>query len=148
MSDPSFTTTIHLERPAENVFDAIIEPQSWWSPNVEGEAGSEGYDVVFDSPGHHLWKFRIVEATRPTRVRCRVTDDSSTDFVADRTEWNGTEVRFDIIPEAEGTELRFTHVGLVPQFECFEQCSAGWTGYIQHSLRDLIATGHGQPGRY
>lgn len=148
MSDTSFTTTLRLARPVDEVFEAIIDPRAWWSTTIHGDAGRVGAGIAFDSPGHHLWRFRVAEATRPTRVRWHVTDDSSTDFVADRTEWNGTELRFELTPNGDGTELRFTHAGLVPQFECFEACSTGWTGYIQQSLRALITTGHGQPGRY
>jgi len=48
---------------------------------------------------------------------------------------------------AEFTELRFTHVGLVPTFECYGGCSDAWGFYINDSLRSLIATGKGQPNR-
>lgn len=148
MPGSSFSAALQVDRPPEAVYDAIIDPRKWWSENVMGDAGQVGAEFEFDSPGHHLWKFRVVEAVRPTTVRWQVTDDSSTDFVADPTEWNGTEVRFEIASHGNGTRLLFTHHGLIPDFECFEACSLGWTGYIQQSLRDLVTSGTGQPGRY
>jgi hypothetical protein len=45
------------------------------------------------------------------------------------------------------TELRFTHVGLVPAFECYGGCSDAWGFYINDSLRSLITTGKGQPNQ-
>ena len=39
-------------------------------------------------------------------------------FTEDTTEWTGT----DITPKGGGTEVRFTHAGLVPGYECFDSC--------------------------
>jgi hypothetical protein len=71
--------------------------------------------------------------------------ENTFNFVDDQTEWIGTVVRFDIVATATGTELRFTHEGLVPTFECYEACSQGWGHYVEESLRTLITTGEGQP---
>lgn len=43
------------------------------------------------------------------------------------------------------TEVRFTHVGLVREHECFNLCSDAWGFYIRSSLRGLITKGVGQP---
>jgi hypothetical protein len=75
------------------------------------------------------------------------TLDSQINFVKDTTEWNGTEVVFEITRKDDKTELRFTHVGLVPTIECYGGCSGAWGFYINDSLRDLITTGKGQPAR-
>jgi hypothetical protein len=41
--------------------------------------------------------------------------------------------------------VRFTHVGLVPEYECFDSCSSAWSFYMSDSLRNLIARGEGKP---
>ncbi|MEV5962616.1 SRPBCC domain-containing protein [Kribbella sp. NPDC051952] len=148
MTDQSFTTTITVDRTPEEVYDAVIHPRAWWSDSIEGSAEHVGDRIAFDSPGHHNWRFEVTELVVPEKVVWRVLDSSSTDFVGDPTEWNGTEVRFDISTDAGRTSLRFTHAGLVPEFECFEACSTGWTGYVQRSLRSLLTTGTGEPGAY
>jgi hypothetical protein len=33
-------------------------------------------------------------------------------FIKDKTEWNGTDVTFDIMKKGDKTEVRFTHAGL------------------------------------
>jgi hypothetical protein len=52
---------------------------------------------------------------------------------------------FEINKKGKQTELVFTHIGLVPDYECFNICSEGWANYIDGSLKNLITTGKGQP---
>jgi hypothetical protein len=66
------------------------------------------------------------------------------DFTEDKTEWTNTTINFDISEKDGQTEIRFTHQGLVPEYECFDVCSTSWDSYINGSLRTLITTG-GQP---
>jgi uncharacterized protein YndB with AHSA1/START domain len=147
MTSHSFTTTITLDRPAAEVFEAITDPCAWWSTSIEGRPDHVGAQFAFDSPGHHLWKFTVTELVPGRKVVWQVFD-STTNFVDDLTEWDNTEVRFEL-SETEGTtHLTFTHAGLTPRLECFDACSAGWTGYITDSLPNLVTTGTGRPGRY
>ncbi len=43
--------------------------------------------------------------------------------------------------KGDQTELRFTHVGLRPERECYGACSNGWTSLINGNLRSLITAG-------
>jgi hypothetical protein len=52
---------------------------------------------------------------------------------------------FEVSKKGNQTEVRFTHAGLVPQHECFGACSNAWGSYVNGSLRNLIATGKGNP---
>ena len=71
--------------------------------------------------------------------------DNYFNFTKDKTEWTGTDVIFDISKKGDKTEVRFTHRGLVPEYECYDACREGWSTYINSSLLDLIVTGKGQP---
>jgi hypothetical protein len=71
--------------------------------------------------------------------------DSLLNFTDDPHEWNGTTVTFDISREGGRTIVRFAHVGLTPESECFDSCSSAWGFYINTSLRDLITAGRGEP---
>ena len=66
-------------------------------------------------------------------------------FTQDKSEWTGTKIIFEISRKNNKTQIRVTHAGLVPEYECFDICSNAWTHYVQESLRDLITTGKGQP---
>jgi hypothetical protein len=71
--------------------------------------------------------------------------DNHFSFTEDKTEWKGTKVIFDIAKKGDKTELRFTHHGLIPDYECYDVCSDAWGSYIKGSLRNLITTGKGAP---
>jgi hypothetical protein len=73
--------------------------------------------------------------------------DSRIGFVKDKTEWKGTDMVFEIIKKDDQTELRFTHVRLVPAIECYGDCSGAWGSYINGSLRSLLTTGKGHPNQ-
>lgn len=67
--------------------------------------------------------------------------DSELSFVKDKSEWNGTDTVFDIAKREGKTEVRFTHAGLLPQYECYGSCSNAWTTLKNANLRKWIATG-------
>jgi hypothetical protein len=71
--------------------------------------------------------------------------DNYFNFTEDKTEWTNTKVMFEISTRGNKTEIRFTHQGLVPAYECFDVCSNAWGSYVNGSLRNLIATGKGKP---
>ena len=71
--------------------------------------------------------------------------DNYFSFIKDETEWVGTKVIFEIVEKDGKTQLRFTHYGLTPQYECYDICNEGWTNYIRNSLYKLITTGKGAP---
>jgi len=86
----------------------------------------------------------MTEAVPGKRVAWLVTD-SYFNFIEDKTEWKGTQIVFDIARKGDKTEVRFTHLGLVTEYECFEICSTSWELHINGSLKSLIATGKGHP---
>src|SRR5262249_30282132 len=65
-------------------------------------------------------------------------------FTKDSTEWTGTDVVFDIDEKGDKTEVRFTHIGLVPAYECYDVCASSRKS-ITGSLSELITTGEGHP---
>lgn len=67
-----------------------------------------------------------------------LTTDSHLTFAKDPSEWTETEISFDLTRVAAGTELRFTHAGLVPEVECYDACSGAWSWYIDSSLRNRV----------
>jgi hypothetical protein len=92
----------------------------------------------------HYSKQELVEVVPGRRVVWRIMD-AWLQFTEDKNEWNGTKVIFEVSRKGDKTAVRFTHEGPVPQFECFDKCSDAWGFYINTSLRNLIATGKGDP---
>jgi len=69
--------------------------------------------------------------------------DSRISGPVDPSEWTGTEITFDVSRKEDQTEVRFTHRGLAPTFECYEACSNAWGLYLDGSLKRLVTTGVG-----
>ena len=72
--------------------------------------------------------------------------DNYFQFTKDKSEWNGNKIIFEITEKDNKTQLQFTQLGLVPEYECYDICQNAWSNYINNSLRSLITTGKGQPG--
>ena len=67
--------------------------------------------------------------------------DADLSFTKDKSEWKGTEIVFEIAKKGEQTEVRFTHAGLVPAYECYNNCSNAWGLLVNGNLRRLIEHG-------
>ena len=139
-----YATKFTVSQSADDVFAAINNVRGWWSGDVEGPTDELGAEFTYRYQDVHRSKQRITELVPGKRVAWHVLD-GYLKFVDDKTEWTGTDITFDISPAGSGTEVRFTHVGLQPQSECFESCSNAWSFYINSSLRNLIETGKGEP---
>lgn len=158
MSDAkNLTATMTVEHTPEEVFAAITDVRGWWCENIIGDTAAlhdefvfhddftHAGEVVQGKEGIRFARFQLTEVVPGSRVVWHCVDADLT-FVADRDEWTGTDVVFDITADDQGTTLSFVHKGLnSAESECYEACSAGWTFYITTSLPQLIATGAGQP---
>ncbi|HXW00868.1 MAG TPA: YciI family protein, partial [Anaerolineae bacterium] len=118
----------------------------WWSEEIDGSTYELGAEFKFHSKDLHRSTQKITELVPGKKVVWQVLD-SHINFVKDKSEWKGTDIVFEITKKDDKTELRFTHVGLVPAFECYGNCSDAWGFYINDSLRSLITTGKGQPNQ-
>ena len=146
MPSQNFTSTFTVEQTPAEVFDAINNVRGWWTGEIEGDTDKVGDVFTYRYPKAHYSKQEITELVPGQMVVWHVTD-SRLNFGGDKTEWTGTNIVFEIARKDGKTELRFTHVGLVPAFECYGGCSGAWGFYIDPSLRSLVTTGKGQPIR-
>ncbi len=139
-----FTTSFSVDQSPQEVFDAINDVRGWWSGDIEGNTDQFGAQFTYRYKGVHRSTQKITELVPGKKVVWHVSD-ARLNFVKDKTEWNGTDIVFEIFRKGEQTELRFTHRGLVPTFQCYGDCSGAWGFYINDSLRSLITTGKGEP---
>jgi Activator of Hsp90 ATPase homolog 1-like protein len=144
MDKGSFTTSFTVDQSAQEVFRAINDVRAWWSGEIDGPTDELGATFTYRYKDVHKSTQKITELVPGKKVVWHVTE-ATLNFVKDKDEWNGTEVVFEIGAKDGRTELRFTHVGLVPAFECYGGCSGAWGFYVNESLRSLITTGKGQP---
>ena len=147
MNKQNFTTTISVEETPEEVFAAINNVRGWWSGEIKGDTDKPGAQFTYRYKDMHRSKQTLTEFVRGKKVVWHVLDGNLS-FVKDKSEWNGTDIVFDISERDGKTEIRFTHVGLVPKYECYSSCSNAWGTLINGNLRKLITTGKSQPDAF
>lgn len=142
MSD--YTSAIRVDAPALRAYEAILDVQGWWSQEVVGQTDQVDGEFDYRYGDVHRCRIRVTELV-PGRTVAWLVLENRFDFTRDQSEWTGTRIVFDILEQDGGAEVRFRHLGLVPQYECYDVCSNAWHGYLHGSLKQLIETGTGQP---
>jgi Activator of Hsp90 ATPase homolog 1-like protein len=144
----AFTTTILVDKTPDEAFNAINNVPEWWTgePGVEGSTDKLGDEFTYRYKDLHYSKQKITELIPGKKIVWLITD-SKLNFIKDKSEWTGTRISFEISEKNNKTQIRFTHVGLVPGIECYSDCSNAWGQYIQQSLLKLITTGKYQPDK-
>jgi hypothetical protein len=144
MTKSYFTTTILVDRTPEEAFNAINNVRGWWSEEIEGSTDKLNGEFTYHYKDVHRCKMKLIEFIPGKKVVWYVLDNYFK-FTNDKSEWKDTKIIFDISTQDGKTKIQFTHVGLVPEYECYDICYNAWTNYIQNSLRSLITTGKGKP---
>lgn len=144
MKQQGFTTSITVDKTPEEVFRAINNVRGWWSGEIEGNTDKLGGEFTYRYKEMHRSKQKVTEFIPGKRVVWHVTD-AELGFAKKKTEWKGTSIIFEIARKGDKAELRFTHAGLVPAFECYGGCSGAWGALVEGNLRKLITTGKNQP---
>lgn len=137
-----FTTTLLTDRTPAEAFQTILDVRAWWSglygETFEGSSAQPGDEFSFlAGGGMHYSKQRMTELVPGKTVVWRVTESSLT-FTGSPEEWTGTSIRFDLSEEDGKTKIVFTHVGLIPEFECYDSCAPAWTQYVQQQLKQAL----------
>ncbi|MBC9911598.1 SRPBCC family protein [Chitinophaga varians] len=162
MSNQNFTVSLLVDQSPAAVYEAIINPRAWWSEEIKGGTSKAGDVFDYHFEDIHRAKMKLTASVPDKRVVWHVLENEfkpglfgegaaahtkGDGFENDKAEWVDTHVVFDITQENGKTRLRFTHDGLVPDYECYDVCINGWMHYIQGSLHSLITTGEGQPNK-
>ncbi|MVM32285.1 SRPBCC domain-containing protein [Spirosoma sp. HMF4905] len=140
MNSADFTTTLILDQSPDDVFEMINQVNRWWTENITGTFLhlKDEFTVAFSDI--HVSTQQVIESIPGQKIVWLVTDSSLNHF-ANKQEWTGTTIHFDIALKGDKTQLQFTHIGLVPVLDCYQSCTQGWTHYIDK----LFTTRLGNP---
>lgn len=124
--------------------ESINRVDKWWTENFEGSAEDLGDKFTVTFSGETFVDFEVVELIPGKKMTWLVTD-CYLPWLADKKEWKGTNAVWELSGTNHTTTINFTHVGLVPQVECYESCVKGWDEYVKDSLLKLLTKGEGAP---
>jgi hypothetical protein len=140
MNEESLSITFSVTQSPQQVFDAINNVRAWWTGKIEGSTDKLEESFTYRYKDFHRSTHKVAELVPGKKIVWDTTNASLESF-KNKTEWNGTRVVFDIAKKGNQTEVRFTHVGLVPRFQCYGDCSGAWGFFVSESLHSLITTG-------
>ncbi|MBS1596918.1 MAG: SRPBCC domain-containing protein [Bacteroidetes bacterium] len=143
MKNNNFHRTLTVKSSPAQAMKKISEVNGWWAKNFKGKAKkkSDSFTVQF---GQTFVDFQVSELVPNKKVVWKVTD-CNLQWINNKKEWNDTEVVFEISEKENSTQIDFTHIGLVPGVECYNDCEAGWHGHLTNSLVKFINEGKGMP---
>jgi hypothetical protein len=139
MTGNDFTATISVDQTPGEAFSAILNISGWWTGSNEGKCDQLGDEFIHRDGEAHYCKLRVTELVPGRKVTWLVLDNYFS-FVADQDEWTGTQITFEIATVGAKTQVRFAHLGLASEFECFDVCSNAWGSLVNGSLRALVCT--------
>jgi hypothetical protein len=143
MNQQNYQCSIAADFTPSEAFESISRVNEWWVRDIDGstEKLNDVFTVHF---GETFVNFKVTESIPGKKIVWDVTD-CYLPWLKDKTEWNGTSVVFEISTLGDETQVTMTHVGLVPEVECYAGCEAGWNKYFKGSLFKLLTERAGVP---
>ena len=146
MESKNYHRTITVDAPAAAVMEKINRVDGWWVAKIDGNT-EKLHDKFHVPMGSTFVDFQITELVPAKKLVWKVTD-CHIPWLKDTKEWKDTEVVFELAETKGKTSIGFTHIGLVPEVECYENCKKGWDGYVTESLVKFINEGEGMPKKF
>jgi uncharacterized protein YndB with AHSA1/START domain len=122
---------VTVDAPPAKVIEALTTTEGlagWWTPAPE--LRGDRLTLRFDDQRIVM---RVDEAG-PSTVAWTCLEHSAF------PEWRGTTLRF-ALSGAGPTTLRFAHLGLEPECDCYGACSVGWDRYLASLARHAAGAG-------
>ena len=142
MEDQKYQCVINAGCTNQETFDFINDLPLWWTVDFEGSTQNVG-DTFTVHFGDIFKTFEVKELVAGKKIIWQVID-CYMPWLENKHEWTGTSIIWDISTENNSTKVTMTHLGLVPEVECYKDCEKGWNYYLNESLAKLL---NGEPAK-
>lgn len=141
MKKENYTYGFETTKTAHEVYELLLDIKKWWSglyeETITGKSKKTGDTFNFKAGGGvHDTTQKLIELVPDKKIVWLVTE-ANLNFISDPKEWINTKLHFDIESNGNKTKVTFTHEGLIPEIECYNNCSAAWTGYLDNLKKAL-----------
>lgn len=142
MENKNFNRSISVNINANEVIKKISKVPDWWGINFSGNSEKLNDKFVVKMGGDSFFNFTLAELVPDKKLVWLVTD-CNMPWYSNKKEWQNTKLIFDLSETNGVTTLNFTHEGLTPEIECYNDCEPGWNHWITRSLFSYLTTGTG-----
>lgn len=129
MKKNNYHKSILVNASGQKAMEQISKIDEWWKNDFTGSAQKVNGTFHVPFSGDSFVDFIVSELVPGKKTIWKVTD-CFLPWFADKKEWNNTEVVFEVSSENNQTKIDFTHVGLVPEIECYAACESGWNEHL------------------
>lgn len=144
MKHRDYSSSITTSLSPREALERISRVSQWWAKDFEGQSEKlhDVFTVRFKNGDMYNMEVTGIIPNKEIVWDVIAADQTWHD---DRDEWVGTKIVWKIVSQNNKTEVGMTHVGLVPEFECFAACNQGWNYLINQSLQNLFDKNKGMP---
>lgn len=143
MQNQNYHNSITVSVTSKEAFEKINNVSEWWSQSFKGKAQKTG-DTFSVSFGDTFVDFKIDEVIPDKKIIWHVTD-CNLHWIENKKEWKDTKIVWEVSSENGKTKIDMTHIGLVPEVECYNDCKKGWNFYVEKSLFKFVTENKGLP---
>jgi hypothetical protein len=149
MENKNYTATIEVAKSPKDVFNHVNDVSNWWAKDAgealsgqktefEGQSTKLNDEFIVRSGDRHYSKQKLIEIIPGKKVVWLVAESKLNWLKKNKDEWTNTKMVFEITPKGDKTVLHFTHEGLIPEHECYSNCSKGWDMFIKERLYNFM----------
>lgn len=115
----------------DQIYKGVTSPEglnSWWTQRATGQP-KVGANYQFYFAPEYDWRAKV--------IRCQANELIYFEMGQSDADWEGTQLRFQLIPKAGSTLTRFEHVGWTSNNDHFRRTSYCWAIYLRGLKRYL-----------
>ncbi len=136
-----YTFSFESAETPQNIFETLLNVRKWWTgfygEDIKGSSKKFSDEFTFNAgDGVHYSKQKLFELEPNTKIVWQVIE-SNLSFLKKKDEWTNTKISFNISKQGDKSLITFTHHGLLPQIECYKDCSGAWTQYLEKLAEKL-----------